>query len=71
MKVTKILKKLETSIDRVYDALYAVRDSFDGIEDEEIDYLVNGFIEQIENSIVDGEFNVTHIQDQINVLPEE
>ena len=71
MKVTKVLKKLDASIDKLYDALYAVRDSFDGIEDEEIDYLVNGFIEQIENNIVEGEFNVADIQDQINELPEE
>ena len=52
MKVAKLLKKLDTSVDKLYDALYAVRDGFDGIEDEQIDYLVNGFIEQIENSIV-------------------
>jgi len=70
MKVAKLLKKLDTSVDKLYDALYAVRDSFDGIEDEQIDYLVNGFIEQIENSIVEGEVSVSDIQDQISQLPE-
>lgn len=70
MKVTKLLKKLDASIDRLYDSLYAVRDAFDSVEDEEIDYAVNGFIEQIENSIVEGEFNVGDIQEQISQLPE-
>jgi len=70
MKVTKLLKRLETKIDNLYDALYDVRDSFDNIEDEEIDFLVNGFIEQLELSIVEGEINVTSIQDQIHQLPE-
>ena len=70
MKVTKLLKKLDASIDRLYDSLYAVRDAFDSVEDEEVDYAVNGFIEQIENSIVEGEFNVGDIQEQISQLPE-
>jgi hypothetical protein len=70
MKVTKLLKRLESKIDSLYDALYAVRDSFDSIEDEEIDFLVNGFIEQLELSIIEGEINVTSIQDQIQQLPE-
>ena len=70
MKVTKLLKRLESKIDSLYDALYAVRDSFDNIEDEEIDFLVNGFIEQLELSIIEGEINVTSIQDQIQQLPE-
>jgi hypothetical protein len=70
MKVTKLLKKLDSSIDKLYDALYAVRDSFDEVEDEEIDYMINGFVEQIEQSIVDGDFNVGELQSQIRELPE-
>ena len=68
MKVTKVLKKLEAKIDNLYDALYAVRDVFDDIEDEEIDYLVNGFIEQIELSISEGKICVTDIQEQIQEI---
>ena len=71
MKTTKLLKKLESSVDRLYDSLYAVRDGFDDIEDEEIDFLVNGFIEQIEMCIVEGDINIESIRDQISELPEE
>lgn len=71
MKTTKLLKKLESSVDRLYDSLYAVRDGFDDVEDEEIDFLVNGFIEQIEMCIVEGDINIESIRDQISELPEE
>ena len=71
MKTAKMLKKLESSIDKLYDSLYAVRDSFDDVEDEEIDFLVNGFIEQVEMCIVDGDINIESIRDQISELPEE
>ena len=71
MKTVKLLKKLESSIDKLYDFLYAVRDGFDDIEDEEIDFLVNGFIEQIEMCIVEGDINIESIRDQIAELPEE
>lgn len=71
MKTTKLLKKLESSVDRLYDSLYAVRDGFDDVEDEEIDFIVNGFIEQIEMCIVEGDINIESIRDQISELPEE
>lgn len=71
MKVTKLLKKLETKVDSLYDALYAVRDVFEDVEDEEIDYLVNGFIEQIEISISEGKICVTDIQEQIQDIAEK
>lgn len=66
MKIAKLLKKLDTSIDKLYDSLYAVRDAFDGIEDEEIDYHVNGFIEQLEASITDGDINIEVIRELVN-----
>ena len=61
MKVNKILKKLETRVDNLYDTLYSIRDIFDDIEDEEIDFIVNGFIEQVELSIAEGSICVTDI----------
>ena len=70
MKIAKLLKKLESKIDDLYDALYAVRDVFEDVEDGEIDYLVNGFVEQIEISIAEGKICVSDIQDQIHELEE-
>ena len=71
MKVNKILKKLETKVDNLYDTLYSIRDIFDDIEDEEIDFIVNGFIEQIELSIAEGSICVTDIQEQIRDIAEK
>lgn len=68
MKIAKLLKKLDTSIDKLYDSLYAVREAFEGIEDEEIDYHVNGFIEQLELSIAEGDINVEVIRELVNEL---
>ena len=71
MKVNKILKKLETKVDNLYDTLYSIRDIFDDIEDEEIDFIVNGFIEQVELSIAEGSICVTDIQEQIKDIAEK
>jgi len=71
MKVNKILKKLETRVDNLYDTLYSIRDIFDDIEDEEIDFIVNGFIEQVELSIAEGSICVTDIQEQIKDIAEK
>jgi len=71
MKTAKLLKRLETSVDKLYDSLYAVRDVFDDVEDEEVDFLINAFIEQVENCIVEGDTSVEDIRDQISELPEE
>lgn len=69
MKPVKIHKRLETSIDKLYDALYAVRDVFEDIEDEEVDFCVNDFIEQVELCITEGETNISDIRDIIDQLP--
>ena len=68
MKVNKVLKNFETKVDALYDALYAVRDVFEEIEDEEVDYLVNGFIEQIEISIAEGDICTDDIKEQVRLL---
>lgn len=69
MKPVKIHKRLEASIDKLYDALYAVRDVFEDIEDEEVDFCVNDFIEQVELCITEGETNISDIRDIIDQLP--
>ena len=70
MKATKLLKKLEAKVDNLYDALYEVRDVFEDIEDGELDYLINSFVDQIEVSISEGKICVADIQEQIHVLEE-
>lgn len=63
-----MLKKLEASIDKLYDTLYEVRDVFEEVEDEEIDFCVNSFIEQIELCITEGDTSISDIHDAINEL---
>lgn len=70
MKIAKLLKKLDNSVDRLYDSIYAIRDVLDGVEDEEIDFHINGFIDQLELSITEGEVNIEILRDQISELEE-
>lgn len=70
MKIAKLLKKLDNSVDKLYDSIYAIRDVLDGVEDEEIDFHINGFIDQLELSITEGEVNIEILRDQISELEE-
>ena len=65
MKVTKLIKNFETKLDALYDALYALRDSLDTIEDEEVDYLINAFVDQIELIVDEGKITPDDIKDQL------
>jgi len=68
VKVTKLIKNFETKLDDLYESLYALRDSLDAIEDEEVDYLINGFVDQIELVEDEGKITPDDIKDQIHVL---
>ena len=68
VKVTKLIKNFETKLDDLYESLYALRDSLDAIEDEEVDYLINGFVDQIELVVDEGKITPDDIKDQIHVL---
>ena len=71
MKVTKLIKNFETKLDDLYEALYALRDSLDTIEDEEVDYLINGFVDQIELVVDEGKITPDDIKDQLLTLEDE
>lgn len=71
MKVGKLIKKFETKLDELYESLYALRDSLDMVEDEQVDYLVNGFVDQIELVVDEGKITPDDIKDQLLTLEEE
>ena len=71
MKVGKLIKKFETKLDELYESLYALRDSLDMIEDEQVDYLVNGFVDQVELVVDEGKITPDDIKDQLLTLEEE
>ena len=68
MKVAKLIKKFDSKLDDLYDALYALRDSLDTVEDEQVDYLINGFVDQIELVVDEGKITPDDIKDQIFTL---
>tara|TARA_R110000803_G_scaffold95337_1_gene163179 strand:- start:2668 stop:2883 length:216 start_codon:yes stop_codon:yes gene_type:complete len=71
MKATKLLKGLDTKIDKLYDALYMVRDVFEDIEDGEVDELIESFIESVEMVISEGSNCVPVMRDRIAELLED
>lgn len=68
MKKSKLINNLDKSIDALYDSLYAVRDALEKIEDEEMDFIANSFVDQIELSVVEGEYNYERIKEYIERL---
>ena len=68
MKKSKLINNLDKSIDALYDSLYAVRDLLEKVEDEEMDFLANSFVDQIELSVVEGEYNYERIKEYIEKL---
>jgi len=68
MKKSKLVNNLDKSIDVLYDSLYAVRDALEKVEDEEMDFLANSFVDQIELSVVEGEYNYERIKEYIEKL---
>jgi len=71
MKVGKLIKKFETKLDELYESLYELRDSLDMVEDEQVDYLVNGFVDQIELVVDEGKITPEDIKEQLLSLEEE
>ena len=67
----KLINNLDKSIDSLYDSLYAVRDALEKVEDEELDFLANSFVDQLELSVVEGEYNYERIREYIEKLYEE
>jgi len=65
--MAKLSKKFEEKIDALYDCLYEIKGIADNAEEDyELEELLDGFVEQIEYSISDGDINlellITHIK---------
>lgn len=70
MKPAKLINNFENKLDDVFEALYRLRDSLDTVEDEQVDYLINGFVDQIETVIDEGKITPDDIKEQIYTLAE-
>jgi len=65
--MAKLSKKFNDRIEQLYDCLYEIKALAYDVEDDcELEELLDGFIEQIEYSISDGDINleqiITHIR---------
>jgi len=70
MTTAKAIKSAETAFDKIYDSLYALQDTLDRLEDEELDSLVTEFIDQIELQLLEGDVNFSIIRERIEELNE-
>jgi len=64
--MAKLSKKFDGKIEQLYDCLYDIKAIAYDVEDDcELEELLDGFIEQIEYSLSDGEINLELIIDHI------
>jgi len=68
MKKGKLLNKLNTAVDSLYESLYKVRDVIEEYEDSELDELAQQFIEQVELCISEGDVSYSSLTDFIEEI---
>tara|TARA_R110000737_G_C14571777_1_gene484171 strand:- start:18 stop:224 length:207 start_codon:yes stop_codon:yes gene_type:complete len=67
--MAKLTKKFNEKIEQLYDCLYEVKSiAYDKEDDFELEELLDGFIEQIEYSISDGDINLEQIISHIRQI---
>ncbi len=67
--MAKLSKKFNERIEQLYDCLYEVKSiAYDKEDDCELEELLDGFIEQIEYSISDGDINLEQIISHIKQI---
>jgi|TARA_R110000803_G_scaffold82747_1_gene148954 hypothetical protein len=67
--MAKLTKKFNEKIEQLYDCLYEVKSiAYDKEDDFELEELLDGFIEQIEYSISDGDINLEQIISHIKQI---
>ena len=65
MKQSSILKKFESEVEEVYNALDKLTEVLHGTEDYELSELGNELSQQISDSLEEGEINLELIRDKI------
>ena len=67
--MAKLTKKFNEKIEQLYDCLYEVKSiAYDKEDDFELEELLDGFTEQIEYSISDGDINLEQIISHIKQI---
>ena len=67
--MAKLSKKFNEKVEKLYDCLYEVKGiAYDKEDDCELEELLDGFIEQIEYSISDGDINLEQIISHIKQI---
>ena len=67
--MAKISKKIESNIEQIYDCLYDIKDLTTTVEDDyELESLVDEFVEQVEESIAEGNITIEALLDRFKNL---
>ena len=67
--MAKISKKIENKIEQIYDCLYDIKDLTTTVEgDYELESLVDEFVEQVEESIAEGDITIEALLDRFKNL---
>jgi len=67
--MAKLSKKFNEKVEHLYDCLYEIKSIAYEVEDDcELEELLDGFIEQIEYSISDGDINLEQIISHIKQI---
>jgi predicted DNA-binding protein len=65
MKRSSVLNKFDKKVQEMYEALDNLKEVLDNTEDYELAELAEGFCEQIEESMAEGNINIQQIKDCI------
>ena len=65
MKPSAVLNKFDKKVQEVYEALDNLKEVLDNTEDYELTELAEGFCEQLEESMAEGDVNIQQIKDCI------
>ena len=65
MKKSQLIKKFDEKVQELFDVSYEIKELLDVMEDGELESLADGFVEQIEECIAEGDINIESIKDYI------
>ena len=66
MKRSAILKKFDKEIENLWDILYKIKDVLESTDDYELSELGGKFLDQMAESLEEGDISIEDIRDQIS-----
>jgi hypothetical protein len=66
MKRSSVLKKFDKEIENLWDTLYKAKDILESTDDYELSELGGRFLDQMAESLEEGDISIEDIRDQIS-----